>query len=816
MAKIAVECLFNDNSCPLESIGTPIGVAVNTVGTSGATTYGYRISAINSVGETLASATVTTTSGNASLTTSNFNRITWNRVFEATAYNVYGRTSGSELLISQTTHLHFDDTGAITPSGALPSVDTTGYDSSKINIGNTIKLNQDGSLSPLNGAVCRPGEFSTAIFTHLVWANQRSGDIDMVFFADNASAAPTRRIVLSEYNKKNGDFSIKGFITLTFPPATNHTIRGFNSSYNVYTTGSVAVSGTAVTGTNTTWSTDRLAVGSRIGFGSTDPSKITRWYEISAIGSNTSITLTASVDATITAGTAYCIEDLRLIITTTNATTTNGGLFVVKGLREELFTSVGTTIPAATTVDNIRAVYWLADASTVTNITACGSALENFTDWQTEHVYVVDGTSNPKVFKYNTRAALTVASGKSTNALVLSTNTQSVTGTISQYGNGRVVTAGHGPGSGTSSLYYATTTRIYRAAISNITNANATWNSDNMTEVPPGGTSTFALTNLMNSVDYIPSIDRFIVYTSGALSNRHYIASYGTGGGEFSSIFAIDTKQSYSTLAINQAAPTTIIGTSSAVAGVMSHTIGDLTYYCRSHASSTLYNQVLPLYLGSDCKYSNVSGREQAIVTPELDVTGNQLFYRFYINSSKFQGDDRYNHIPVESYDVWYRTSGISDNSGSWTLAPVDNIYSISPSNTIQFKIKFKTIGAFGIPAKLYSLCVVCENSVDIPSIYKWNFDDTNNTNGTVGFVQTHAWGKNYPALQIDYYRSDNDVNVLSQDSTSNTNGDFEFWNESFWDAGVGSDFVGKRIRFVPTAALPTGVNLYARLTVLP
>jgi hypothetical protein len=114
----------------LNGLTAPTGVAVAPAGTPGGTTYGYRISAINSTSGayTLASTTVTTTAGNASLSVSNYNHITWNAVPGATGYKVYGRTSGSELLIATVTSptLSYDDTGTVTPSGALPTENSTG------------------------------------------------------------------------------------------------------------------------------------------------------------------------------------------------------------------------------------------------------------------------------------------------------------------------------------------------------------------------------------------------------------------------------------------------------------------------------------------------------------------------------------------------------------------------------------------------------------------------------------------------------------------------------------------------------------------
>lgn len=276
------------------------------------------------------------------------------------------------------------------------------YDSSKLGLGTTMVQKNGGTpttntVGPFQIAVARPVEQSTSIpATYPVVINW-SSTVDWIFLCDNATAAATRRLVMYEFNRQSGVVSWNGFATVTFPTGTNHTIQGFRMTYDLHTTGTVAVSGTAVTGTGTQFSTDRVCVGNRIGFGSTDPTQISTWYEISAIGSNTSITLTGAAP-TLSAGTAYVIEDLRAIVATKNATATNGGLYVVKGLRKEVFSPVGTPIPAATTVDNIRACYWLKDASTETNINASGCGLETAVNKQTQFIWVLDGT-NSKVLQ---------------------------------------------------------------------------------------------------------------------------------------------------------------------------------------------------------------------------------------------------------------------------------------------------------------------------------------------------------------------------------------------------------------------------------
>ena len=64
------------------------------------------------------------------------------------------------------------------------------------------------------------------------------------------------------------------------------------------------------------------------------------------------------------------IQEFRPIYTATNATTTNGGTHYGKGISIEDFTIGGTTIGLAVSTDDQKAMYWLKDAATQTNIVA--------------------------------------------------------------------------------------------------------------------------------------------------------------------------------------------------------------------------------------------------------------------------------------------------------------------------------------------------------------------------------------------------------------------------------------------------------------
>lgn len=75
------------------ALTTPTGLGVTATGTTGSTSYSYRVSAFNSVGETLACASVTISNGNATLDATNYNALAWSAVTGATGYNIWGRTA---------------------------------------------------------------------------------------------------------------------------------------------------------------------------------------------------------------------------------------------------------------------------------------------------------------------------------------------------------------------------------------------------------------------------------------------------------------------------------------------------------------------------------------------------------------------------------------------------------------------------------------------------------------------------------------------------------------------------------------------------
>jgi hypothetical protein len=702
-------------------------------------------------------------------------------------------------------------------NGSLAQVGIGGaYDAAKINRGkHTGQFNLgsgdlDKFVGPAPLGVANFGESSLAITSAFVHPIKISDDLFWIFGADSATAAATRRVQLWTFVPSTNTYTLVGAITCTFPTATAHTVRGFRVILENYTTGTVAVSGTGVTGTSTVWGTG-LSVGSRIGFGSTDPTQITTWYQISAIGSDTGITLTTAA-GTIAAGTAYVIQDLMVVQATTNATVTSGGLFVTKGLRYEDFQNPASAIPAATTVDKIKATYWLKDAATITNDVIGGCALEDRASWTEQYVYCTEGAaSSLNIYRYNIRAPLTLTAGAMvlTGSNMVITGAQTVTGTISQANNGRVATLNHGPGSGVPSLYLFTTTRILRVPLASVTTGSTTFVADSMSEVTPGGSVTNNATNTFTSLDVAGSIDKLVI-TGATATGVVYVTDYYTGGQQIDRRAGCLASQNPSALRDTDS-PIFIHNVTNNAPFIWVE--DGWLFWVYSQSTGTTFNALTAYPLAADLEYqAEVNNR---IICPKitLGATPSKL-YRALVNCVENLGDHTMGVSP-DGYRIQYRTSGIDDNTGAWTDVPqTGDLSGVLPAANIQFAFLFRTAGVIMLPARILALALIYETADPLPSQYQWNFGDMDLPNGIFAWVQDALFGATPGTHTINIYRADTDALVLTQDSTSTTNGNFQYWNGTAWTNGIGTDVIDTRRRFVPSGSIPGGVDLYAKITV--
>ncbi|RTL20769.1 MAG: hypothetical protein EKK55_17440 [Rhodocyclaceae bacterium] len=705
----------------------------------------------------------------------------------------------------------------VTTPSTLNYLNESAYDSTKWNVGKGIIYNNGASaidkyIAPIFD-VAHPMEESTAFAVSYVQAYNFSPNIAYLFGVENSTGATaTRRVHLWEINRKTGARSWKGFITLTLATATAHTVRDFKIDYKRESTGTVQVSGTAVTGSSTLFATNKVAIGARIGFGSTDPKQITTWYRISARASDTGITLGSSA-GTIGAGTAYVIEEFRPVYYATNATTTNGGIHYAKGVSIEDFTSGGTTIALAVATDDQKAVYWLKDAATQTDITGAGMAMDVAAATPTSlevYTLTLPVAGSYKVFKYNIRAALTVASGNSVSAWILATGNQAFTGTGSQNANLSIATAAHGLGSGVKSLYFVTTSRIYRAAVANITSGSVTWFSDNISELTPGGANTYAVTSTLSTIQYLNTADVFIVGTTHATANFSYITQYVASGAQFQNIFGRDAR--YLDQSTKDSNCPTHFSNNTTVFSYDTTDDGNMIFAVKQGTAAS-NNQIYIMAFGADDRYAATN--QGYVISPSIPTPNALKYYRAFANHVGYVGAGTFIK-PTEKFDLYARTANITtDATTGWVLVDETNdISSFAGAANIQFKIQFRTIGEWCVPARLLGINLAYEdNTTD--SHYAISVAKSDLANKRFAFWFKTAFGGTVPTLTIRLYDADTGGLLLTDNTASPTLGTFEKTTDgTTWGAYNTTDRANATtwIRYTPTS-LADSIKVAAYLT---
>ena len=180
------------------ALTTPTNLAITPTGTPGSTHYSYRVSAYNATGETLSCTSVETTTGNAVLSSTNYNVLAWTAVSNAVGYNIYGRYAthhngiGETKLASVQTNA-YNDTGVDTPSTILtpPEGNSTGGQKGSMVIYAMSRLFVAGdSANPsrlyYSGAGTQLDDFSTAYAGGWVDVAKNDGDsISAIYFYQN-------------------------------------------------------------------------------------------------------------------------------------------------------------------------------------------------------------------------------------------------------------------------------------------------------------------------------------------------------------------------------------------------------------------------------------------------------------------------------------------------------------------------------------------------------------------------------------------------------------------------------------------------------
>jgi hypothetical protein len=171
--------------------------------------------------------------------------------------------------------------------------------------------------------------------------------------------------------------------------------------------------------------------------------------------------------------------------------------------------------------------------------------------------------------------------------------------------------------------------------------------------------------------------------------------------------------------------------------------------------------------------------------------------------------------FPVESYKLWYRTSGIDDNSGAWTAVGVGaDLEAAAVSDYIQFKIAFDIMGEICVPTRIYSLTCLYEDT-NQDSHYQPSLSKSSTASKIFAWKQVSSWGSNIPNMRIRLYDASNNTLLLDDNVTSSSYGTWQYstdgTNWSSWSAA--QDTIGNYIRYTATGFGYSGVTVRALLT---
>lgn len=686
--------------------------------------------------------------------------------------------------------------------GTLPTYSyPSEYDQTKLGLGLLMMQANDGGaegqwVGPIPIQVARPLETATAMPCIMPKVINWSSTYDWIIMADNAVGTLARRFALFTFNKtlRANPWAYQGAIVCSMPSgASTYLNRSHAVSYEKYTTGTAAVNLGSVTVSGsggTLWNASRLFAGSRIGFGSTDPALITKWYEISVPTVDTTLTLTQAFGEANFSG-AYVIEDFRIIAAMTNATANLSGIFMIGGLRFENFTNSGFAIAAATNSDKQRAVYWLNDGNTTNNSTCQtygGLAIDARTSWTDQKYYALDCPALQSRFQVgNFRAPMTnigqTTLGRdlvATGTWLFNTQTQTVAYAVSQNDCLALCTPQHGPRSGIKSLFWITASAIYSAAITggNITSNSLYFQSGLCIEKPPGTIATFAATGALSSLDYSTYADRFLILTTGLAGIRHYVTQYREDAGPWDRIVFTDTKQiNQSTM--DQTAP---IQVSTLSASSTATFLSGMCYIC-THGITAVTNLLYNIPLAADWEYTATSNSR--VVLPVMTLSGFASFVSGYFNqvgvignpTNPTSGRTAFNlGMEPGAVRMYYRTSGFSDAGtgaagagNTWTLLDYSGDMSrVVNATQIQAMLEFRIINSTCVPGRVTRVAFEGTGATS-DSHFQFSQNLTVLASKQFAFRYSTAFGTTVPTLYIRIYDSITNALLVTDNSLTPT-----------------------------------------------
>jgi len=771
----------------------------DNIGTPGNTSYSYKLSLVNNDGESDLSDEIITYNSNSVLSSSNYVRIFWNQSELTNYYKLYKLVNGSYVFLANIyDHLHYDDIGTTPSSINHQGYNSTGYDPSYVNLGYLMYRysganKYDNYVSPLRlEHIFHGANYYNNTFSYLFKVIRYTKNLDYLFTTNTSS---TQNIQYMIYNRKENKFYQGGVVYIFFRGTTNMYIYDADINVESSSDGYVTVSGNTVTGTNTKFNSSGFSVGSRIGFGSTNPEAITEWYEVASIISDTSLTLTETLSKTYPPNSPYIIEEV--IMLSANYWNTSpynlGGVYITKGMNFT-FMKHNNTVPFATTVDRIRATYRIINSGT-NIITYAGSLVSLPKASNNEHIFYasIEQGNTLRIACFNAKAPLTLVAGESTSALKFITKSYDCINTADGL---RMFCLPFGPGRNKYSIYFRSggASVLQRIDLNDLKQDADLFGQDHGYVRPIANAYRgFSLVNPSNA-RYIPNLEQ-VLFSATTNTVMPYDTNYPYYYNEFgevnyeSSDYRMPSKDTVSHLKESS-----------------NFNISDGLWY---YVANSYKLGVFP----GEADWRFASRNNARIITHSIDTSHITKFNKLLVHHPEVLGSHDLGSMP-EPFRVYFRTEGISDDSGDWCLLNDSfDMSFITPKDNIQFMLEFRILGRASVPNRIYGLSISYFVDEDLPTGFEWNLYDSNASSSIIGFEQTSVLNT-LGNFKITYYLSESDEEVFTAYSTENINGSFQYWNGSSWINGVGPNMFGTRRRFAASHYLPS-TDVYAKIALV-
>jgi hypothetical protein len=689
----------------------------------------------------------------------------------------------------------------------------TSYDSSVTLLGSLFRQYPDG-VSPLLPSVTRYNDLYTSANIQTV---PYSDDTDWIFIAESAVNLPTKRFGMYTFDRTSGLFNLVGSVRLEYRGG-NITIHGFRVSLDRYSTGTISGSNTSISGTDTQWLTSGMCQGNRIKIGTSNHlDKTFNWNVISSVDSETGITLLFDA-GTILVDTPYVIEDLRIVTAVRSLTVANGGLYVAKGLRPDMFGLAGaeTQIRMTNTSDNLQANYWLTDIDgTLTGAISTimePKSLERVS-LTSRHAYVVNQYfgGQTDIYKFDVRKPLsTFSSSGSSDAYLYKTGREyfyfAPTLTVN---NAEIATPNHGQAKGIPSLFVVANRTITRVSLDKIFPSQDNWMEDSIQIYAPFNNVLFANdpSSVINVV-YSSHLDKFIS-VGGVSSRRMMTQEYWIEGSRTSDdLWYANVGISNANTSLLNKIPTTLCQIYS---NEYIDTSNGMIFLLRN-STTVQRQQIYSFPFGADA--SKAVQNHQYVTTPKMLTPRSKKYQMVMWANTMSRGVDAF-EIPTSHLQIFYRLVGIDDDSGTWQRVPENRVLLDVNSDQIQFQIRWKLISVMGHFPVLYNIGLVYEQ-YENDEHYQQSLSHSSGASKHFVWRFKTEFGSTTPKLYVHLFDSKTNVKLFNDDTSTSAYGTFEKSTDG-GNAWLTYDTADKTnettyVRYVPTS-MYSNLKAYAILT---